>query len=86
VSEAEVSGSSKTISLTLHGTVELVIKSVGSEGPDKAQIAVEGADELYREIRIENSLKTNQGEEVELKPGAVVDIRIEAPAEATKKK
>ena len=38
--------------------------------PEKAQIAVEGADHLYREIRIENTLTDENGRKVGLKPGA----------------
>jgi hypothetical protein len=80
------SASSGTATVTLPGTVEKVVKSLDSDQPDKAQIAVDGADHLYREIRIANSLQNEKGEEVELKPGAVVDVTIEAPADATTKK
>jgi hypothetical protein len=37
----------------LHGTVQKVIKSVIPSQPDKAQIDIQGAEDLYREIRIE---------------------------------
>jgi hypothetical protein len=73
----------ETASVTLPGTVEKVIKSPDPSEPDKAQIAVEGADELYREIRIDNALQNEKGEEVALKPGADVDVTVEAPADAT---
>ncbi len=49
----------------------------------KAQINVEGADNLYRELRIENTLTDAKGERVRLKPGAEVEVTIEAPPEAT---
>jgi hypothetical protein len=39
-------------SSTLHGTVEKIIKSSDPSEPEKAQIAIENADKLYREIRI----------------------------------
>jgi len=39
---------------------------------------VEGADHLYREIRIENALKDQDGEQVRLKEGTPVEITIEA--------
>jgi hypothetical protein len=68
---------------TLPGTVEKVIKSPDPDVPEKAQIAVEGADDLYREIRIENTLTTEQGEEVSLKPGAQVEVTVAAEPEAT---
>ena len=35
-----------------------------------AEIAIEGADHLYREIRIENALEDDKGKPVKLKPGA----------------
>jgi hypothetical protein len=73
----------ETASVTLPGTVEKVIKSPDPSEPDKAQIVVEGADELYREIRIDNALQNEKGEEVALKPGADVEVTVEAPADAT---
>jgi hypothetical protein len=73
----------ETASVTLPGTVDKVIKSPDPSEPDKAQIVVEGADELYREIRIDNALQTDKGEEVALKPGADVDVTVEASADAT---
>jgi hypothetical protein len=72
--------------VTLPGTVERVIKSLHPDIPDKAQIAVEGADDLYREIRIDNKLQNDKGEDVALKVGAEVEVTIEAPAEATTSK
>ena len=50
---------------------------------EKAQIVVEDADDLYREIRIENTLTNEDGEEVSLKPGAQVQVTVEAEAAAT---
>jgi predicted DNA-binding antitoxin AbrB/MazE fold protein len=70
-------------STTLPGTVEKIIKPVSPQEPEKAQIAVEGADDLYREIRIENTLTKENGEKVRLKPGAEVEVTVEAPIEAT---
>jgi hypothetical protein len=46
--------------------------------PDKAQIAVEGADDLYKEIRVENTLQDEDGKPVALKKGAEVEVTIEA--------
>jgi hypothetical protein len=73
----------ETASVTLPGTVEKVIRSPDPSEPDKAQIVVEGADELYREIRIDNALQNEKGEEVALKPGTDVDVTVEAPGDAT---
>ncbi len=70
-------------SVTLPGTVEKIIKPVHPEGKEKAQIAVDGADDLYREIRIENTLKDEDGKKVRLKEGAEVDVTVEADHKAT---
>jgi hypothetical protein len=73
-------------STTLPGTVEKIIKPAHPTLPEKAQIAVEGADDLYREIRIENVLKDEDGKSVALKQGAQVEVTIEADAADTTKK
>lgn len=69
--------------VTLPGTVEKIIPAVNSSEPEKAQISIEGADDLYREIRIENSLTDENGDQVRLKKDAEVDITVEADAAAT---
>ena len=79
----EKRGSGKA-KVTLPGIVEKVITPIIPTEPEKAQIAVEGADHLYREIRVENRLKDQDGKEVALKPGAEVDVKIEADQHATK--
>jgi hypothetical protein len=70
-------------STTLPATVEKIIKSPYPNEPEKAQIAVEGADHLYRELRIENTLIDENGSKVHLKKGAEVEVTIEAEPEAT---
>ncbi len=70
-------------SSTLSGTVDKVIQSPYPSQPEKAQIAVEGGDHLYREIRIENSLADENGNKVRLKEGAHVELIIHADPEAT---
>ena len=50
--------------------------------PEKAQINISEADELYREVRIENELTDEAGEKAKLKPGAEVDVVIEADSDA----
>jgi len=65
-------------STTLTGTVEKIIKSRVSSEPDRAQIVVAGADHLYKELRIENALTDAGGNQVQLKPGATVQVTIEA--------
>jgi len=63
---------------TLNGTVEKIIKPAHPHETEKAQIGVEGADHLYRELRIENTLKDDNGNDVALKPGAEVEVTLEA--------
>ena len=73
-------------STTLPGTVEKIIKPIDPNEPEKAQISVEGAEPLYQEIRIENTLKDEKGEEVAIKEGAQVEVTIEADKKDTTKK
>jgi len=70
-------------SVTLPGTVEKIIEPIHPSMPEKAQIAVEGADDLYQEIRIENTLTDDSGAEVQLKEGAPVEVTVEAEAVGT---
>ncbi len=60
--------------VTMDGKVQKIIKSPDPRVPDRAEIAIEGADELYREIRIENRLRDESGNQVQLKQGAHVDV------------
>jgi len=69
-------------SVTLPGTVEKIIPPIHPSEPEKAQISVEGADELYQEIRIENSLTDGNGDLVRLKKGAHVEVKVEAEPKA----
>jgi hypothetical protein len=68
---------------TKPGTVMKIIKPVVPGIPEKAEIAIEGADHLYREIRIENTLHDAKGKKVKLKPGAEVEVTVEAEPSAT---
>jgi hypothetical protein len=70
-------------SVTLPGKVERIIEAPTPTEPEKAQISVEGADALYRELRIENTLTDENGHEVHLKRGADVEVTIEADKAAT---
>ena len=71
-------------SAILPGKVEKVITPHPSSGePEKAQIAVEGADHLYREIRVPNRLVDERGHKVKLKQGDDVDVKIEAEQKVT---
>ncbi len=70
-------------SASIPGTVDKIIKSRLPHEPDKAQITVVGADHLYREIRIDNALTNENGEEVSLKRGDHVEVIVEAEGKST---
>jgi hypothetical protein len=76
------SGAAENVVVSLPGTVDKIIPALGSQ-PEKAQIAVQGAEALYREIRVDNKMQNLAGEDVRLKLGATVEVTIEAKPEAT---
>jgi len=59
------------------GTVDKLIPSRRPSQPEKAQISVEG-DHGHRDLRIENSLTDEHGDEVKLKKGAHVEVTVTA--------
>jgi len=65
------------------GTVRKVIKPIIPSEPEKAEIEIDGADDLYKEIRIENKLIDSEGNNVKLKPHAPVDVTVEADEKDT---
>lgn len=67
----------------LRARVEKVIKPIHSAEPEKAQIGIEDADHLYREIRVPNVVTDESGNKASLKAGAKVDVVIEADEDAT---
>ena len=70
----------------MKGTVQKIIKSPVPKEPEKAQIEIEEADQLYREIRVENLVTAEDGEKAQLRQGADVDVIVEADSSATTKK
>ena len=78
--EAEMKKKPKTIK---HGTVKKIIKSHDPSMPEKAEVEVHEADELYKEIRIDNVLEGEGGKKVKLKQHAHVDITFEAEPNET---
>ena len=60
------------------GTVAKIIPSPRTNLPEKAQIAVAGAPRAYRDLRIENTLTDEHGNDVSLKKGAHVAITVTA--------
>jgi hypothetical protein len=70
----------------MKGTVQRLIKPLSPQQSEKAQIDIHEADDLYREIRVENELTDEQGNKAKLKPGAEVDVVVEADSSVTMKK
>ena len=64
-------------------TVRKVIKPLAPGLPEKAEISVHDADDLYKELRIENTLEDSKGAKVKLKPGAEVEVIVEADVKDT---
>ncbi len=64
-------------SATMPGTVDKIIPPLRSR-PEKAQIVIERADRGHRDLRIENSLIDENGDEVKLKKGAHVEVTVAA--------
>ncbi len=85
IKESHKQESDDKAGVTLPGKVEKIIRPLNPDKPEKAQINVEGAEDLYREIRIDNVLQNEKGETVHLKPGAEVEVTVEADATAIKK-
>ena len=80
--EKEIKSDEKP-TVTLPATVEKILQPANPKNPEMAEIHIEGADPLYREIRVENTLTNEAGEKVELKKGSHVDVTIEADHDAT---
>ncbi len=70
----------------MHGRVTKIIKPMLPNQPETAQIDIREAQHLYREVRIENEVTDEHGEKAVLKPGAEVDVIVEADSNATMKK
>ncbi len=67
----------------LHGTVNRIIKSPDPSEAEKAEIVVDDAEQLYREIRVDNTVSDESGASGKLKEKAHVDVIIEADPDAT---
>jgi hypothetical protein len=63
-------------STTLPGTVKKIIPALHPRQPEKAQIAVDGADRRHRNLRFENALTDEHGDDVKLKKGAHVEVTV----------
>jgi hypothetical protein len=73
----------KKLKTKKHGTVKKIVKSPDPSVPEKAEIEVHEADELYKEIRIENAVEDEHGKKAKLKEDADVDVVVEADTKAT---
>ena len=65
-------------STTVHGTVDKIIPSSRRSLPERAQIAFDGSDHRNQDLRIENTLTDEHGDDVRLKKGARVDVTVTA--------
>jgi hypothetical protein len=63
-------------SVTMPGTVDKIIPSPRPSKPERAQIAVDGADQPHRNLRFENTLTDEHGDDVKLKKGAHVEVTV----------
>jgi hypothetical protein len=65
-------------STTMPGTVIQIIPSRHPGKPDSAQIALDGDEKLHQNLRIENLLTDEHGDDVKLKKGAPVEVTVTA--------
>jgi hypothetical protein len=63
---------------TMSGIVERIIPSRLPKESEKAQISVGGTEKRYRNLRIENILTDEHGDDVGLKKGAHVEVTVTA--------
>lgn len=71
---------------TVSGTVQKVIRRVYGRHTEFVEITIPEAEDLFRELRIENTLADLDGQVVALKQGAHVDVTFEADEKDTAKK
>lgn len=69
--------------VTKPAAVKKIIKSPVAREPEKAEIEVKDADHLYKDVRIENKLEDQAGNELKFKEGAQVSVTIEADIDQT---
>jgi hypothetical protein len=65
-------------SITVPGIVDRIIPSRRPSQPEKAQIAIDRTDHRRRDLRIENTLTDEHGDDVKLKKGARVQVTVTA--------
>jgi len=60
--------------------VQKILKGVYPDRVERVEIAIPAAEDLFREIRIENKLTGVDGQPVALRTGAQLDVTFEADA------
>ncbi len=80
IGKAPNDGDGNSAAIRLRGVVDKIITGFDPTGPEKMQITIEGAEHLYREIRVPNTLRNAAGGDVKLEPGIEVDVIILARA------
>jgi hypothetical protein len=65
---------------TFPAVVQKIVKSVYPDQMEKIEISIPAADDLFREIRVENRLTGVDGQPVALRTGAQLDVTLEADA------
>jgi hypothetical protein len=63
-------------STTMAGTVDKIIPRRIRSDPETAQIVLDGTENRYRSLRIENTLTDEHGDHVSLKKGAHVEVTV----------
>ena len=68
-------------SVSMPGTVDKIIPPPRPRQPEKAQIAVDGAHRPHQNLRIDNDLLDEHGNDVKLKKGARVELTVTSESE-----
>jgi hypothetical protein len=68
------------------GTAQKFVRDVSRTRGENVEISIPDAEDLFREIRIDNTFTDIEGQPVALKQGAHVDITFEADAKDTVKR
>jgi hypothetical protein len=69
----------------LQATVRKVLPPRVPGEKEKAEISIQEAEDLYKEIRIENTVTDDQGRKEKLKEGEPVDVVLATDSDAKKK-
>jgi hypothetical protein len=76
--ELDTGGRREPATLIMDGTVLKIIRSHRVGKPGSAQIALNVINKQHRDLRIENSLTDEHGDDVKLKKGAPVEVTVTA--------